>query len=174
MAKEIFLQEVICTNKSNSTESTAALVEWYHMSSATVYHPHGYTWLDLINKIFPCIAQTSTPSSHVEQKLSLPDSFTEQLAATTTWTSYVNSSLCFSQSEPFSSFHAPNTPKQSVFPQLSACPSLFGSDTSLIHSKDSLQKGAHCHTAQGGKSSKTMKDQAALFWGSGVWTVSSM
>lgn len=96
----------------------------------------------------------------------------EQPATTTTWNSYTNSSLCFSQSQPFSSFHAPNTSKQSAFPLPSACPSLFATNTSLLWSKDPLQKGAYCHPAQGGKPSETMKAQAALFWGSGNWTVS--
>lgn len=50
-AKELFLQELQSTNKSNvSKVATAALVEeWHHMSSASVHHPHGYTGLDLAN-----------------------------------------------------------------------------------------------------------------------------
>lgn len=121
--------------------ATATLVgEWHHRA------PHLFTtpaltqgWTRTTKFSHVKATQTRTPSSHLE-RVSTPVRCPEKPATITTWIRYTNSSLCFSHSEPFSSFHAPNTPEQSAFPLPSACPSLFASDTNLICSKDSPER----------------------------------
>lgn len=84
----------------------------------------------------------------------------------TSWNSYTTSALCFSRSQPFSSFHAPNIPKQSVSHCLvSACCSLL-----MTPAARTLSRKEQTATQHKQKTSIIMKYQAALFWGGGKCT----
>lgn len=147
-------------------EATAALVgEWHHTSSSPVLHPCGYTGLGPVK-----VTQIHTPSSHFKLEASTPVSCPEKPVIITTWISYINSSLCFSHSEPFSSFHAPNTPKQSAFPLPSACPSLcFWHQSDL---QQGLPRKVHSDTQHKEGSSVTQWESKVSFWGSRECSVS--